>query len=65
MQAESNLDALIANDPEHPAIRYFILMTVAVLRSSNLEGRERAAISCLKEEMYSLEKALDCNQPKG
>ena len=57
-QARSTLEALIANDPSHPAIRYFLTITQFVLESKNLKGREEAAIRVLQEEMISLENKL-------
>lgn len=57
-QAGSTLEALLVNDPEHPAIRHFILITKAILQSENLEGRHETAIVCIREEIISLEKKL-------
>lgn len=57
-EARTKLEALVANDPEHPAIRYFLILTQHILESKNLKGREEAAIKILQEEMISLENKL-------
>lgn len=57
-QARTKLEALITNDPENPAIRYFLVLTQRVLESKNVKGREEAAISILQEELISLENKL-------
>lgn len=57
-QARSTLEALLVNDPEHPAIRHFILFTKAVLDSENCKGKEEVAIMVIREEMQMLEKKL-------
>jgi len=56
--AKSTLEALIANDPEHPAIRHFLVLAQRVLESKNLKGREKAAVRVLQEEMIVLENKL-------
>lgn len=59
--ARNNLEALLVNDPEHPAIREFILTTKSILdaadRTRNVKS-DVAALLLIKSEMESLAKRL-------
>jgi hypothetical protein len=58
--AKSSLEALITNDPEHPAIRHFVLVTQAFIQAAERhKGKHDAtAISCIKGELEILERRL-------
>ncbi len=53
--ARTKLEALIANDPEHPAIRDFIVCLEVILA---VEGHEKTNIEAIRHLLEKLENKL-------
>lgn len=61
--ARSTLEALLVNDPEHPAIREFVIKAQEILAIAAKEDStvtDAAALHLIRHEMGSLEKRLRC-----
>jgi hypothetical protein len=59
--ASSTLEALLVNDPEHPAIRTFILLTKSILEAADSKKdlqSDLAALALIKGELAEMEKRL-------
>jgi hypothetical protein len=54
-QARSTLEALVTNDPEHPAIRTFI---VAIQVAVDLPGDDSLKVEAIKQLVKILERRL-------